>query len=52
METNKMRNKIIKLIEEDIEYQVSKLQNDFEKDKAINWRVTGMERLKRKVEEL
>ena len=47
-----MKKEVLRLIEEDIEYQNSKLQNDYEKDKSIHWRVTGMELLKRKVEEL
>ncbi len=43
-------DKIITWINEDIKYQKSKLVNDFEKDKPLKWRITGMEFLKNKIE--
>ncbi len=36
------RERIIRLIKKDIEFQSSKLKHDFESDKAIEWRLTGM----------
>jgi len=35
-------------INKDIEYQKSLLTGDYEKDKPIKWRITGMEALKRR----
>ena len=37
------KERIIKLIKKDIEFQSSQLKKDFELDKAILWRVDGME---------
>ncbi len=34
------------IIEKDIKYQKSKLTGDFEKDKAINWRLAGWDYFK------
>ncbi len=45
------RERIIKLIEEDVAYQKTKLEDNFENDKSILWRITGMELLLRKLEE-
>ncbi len=41
-----LEENILKLIDEDIKYQKSKLTGDFEKDKPTQWRITGMEYLK------
>lgn len=41
---------VIKLIEEDIDYQQKQLRNDFLRDKSINWRIAGMKGLKQKLE--
>ena len=43
------RNRIINLIKKDIEFQSSKLKHDFESDKAIEWRLTGMRFLIKKI---
>lgn len=43
---------IIRIIEKDIEYQKTKLQNDFHKDKALSWRITGMEFIIQKIRNL
>ena len=40
---------ILKLIDGDIEYQKSKLTGNFEKDKLLKWRITGMEYLKKEL---
>jgi hypothetical protein len=40
---------IIKIINEDIKFQKSQLKKDFEKDKPIQWRITGFESLKQKL---
>lgn len=43
------QERIIKLIEKDIELQSTKLTHNFESDKAIEWRLTGMRFLIKKV---
>jgi|SRR6056297_4249019 len=43
------RERIKKEINKDIEYQKSLLTGDFEKDKPIKWRITGMEALKKRI---
>ena len=43
------RERIIKLIKQDIEFQSSKLKHDFESDKAIEWRLTGMKFMIKKI---
>ena len=40
---------MIKLIEEDIKFQQSRLKQDFEKDKAVEWRIIGMKNLKSEI---
>ena len=44
-----LKEDILKLINKDIEYQKTKLTGDFEKDKLTNWRITGMEYLKKEL---
>ena len=45
-----MLSDVFELIEQDINFQKTRLENDFEKDKAINWRIQGLEWLKEKLE--
>ena len=40
---------IIKVIEKDVEFQKKQLTGDFEKDKAINWRLEAWNYLKGKL---
>ncbi len=44
------REKILKLIDEDIKNQESQLKGDFHRDSSIKWRVCGLKLLKRKLE--
>ena len=44
-----LEENILKLIDGDIEYQKSKLTGNFEKDKPLKWRITGMEYLKKEL---
>ena len=44
----RMLKKVYKEINKDIEYQKSLLTGDYEKDRPIKWRITGMEALKTK----
>jgi len=44
----KAKEEIKKAIDRDIEIQEGQLTGDFEKDKPIKWRITGMEALKTK----
>jgi hypothetical protein len=40
---------VIKLIDKDIEIQMDFLKGDFEEDKPANWRIVGMQRLKKDI---
>ncbi len=40
---------IIALIDEDITYQKELLEDNYERDKAVHWRISGMEDLKKKL---
>ncbi len=42
--------KVIRMIQEDIYYQTKKLTGSYENDKAINWRIIGMESLRDKIQ--
>ena len=44
-----LEENILKLIDKDIKYQKTKLIRNFEKDKPINWRITGFEYLKKEL---
>ena len=44
-----LKNKICKLIEQDIEFQKKQLKGDHEKDKAVKWRIMGFEALLKKI---
>jgi len=44
-----LKEDILKLIDEDIKYQKKKLTGNFERDKQINWRITGFEYLKKEL---
>jgi len=44
-----LKENILKLIDEDIKYQKKKLTGNFERDKQINWRITGFEYLKKEL---
>lgn len=46
----KTKNKIIDLIKQDISYQETHLQYDYEKDKSIMWRIEGMNNLIKQIE--
>ena len=39
-----------KIIDEDIKYQKSKLEGNFEKDKPFKWRIDGFNYIKRQIE--
>jgi len=45
-------NKILEIIDKDIVEQKRRLTNDFEKDKATNWRIIGMEHIKKEMKEI
>lgn len=47
-----MLKKVERLLEQDIEHQKSQLVNNFEADKALKWRITGMEVIMKKLKEL
>jgi hypothetical protein len=48
-----VKKKVVeRLINNDIEYQRTKLVGNFEKDKPIYWRIFGMEKLKRDISQL
>lgn len=40
---------ILELIDDEIEYQEKSLRGNFELDKPIKWRITGMKELKDKI---
>lgn len=42
-------NEVIALIDEDISFQATYLNGTFNNDRGINWRITGMEDLKKKI---
>lgn len=45
-----MKNKILKLIEKEIELQKNLLVGEFEKDKSIQWKIIGLQYILYKIE--